>query len=559
MEELVLKVRADAKGVKPELEGIAKETDNLKFSGEKASGVLRGFTEDLKRAGSITEVSSAALKAFSQILSASIGGAAVAIIGKTLVDAFVKVSESVDNSKKAVEEANIAIGKLGSIKSFEDGARQADLLYAATEKVNAEIEKLEKNKLFDLVATIRGAKDEMIALAATTKQQADEALKAGIIQSAIDLQRKDSLSDIDKAIIQSNASYSKLIDSARKLGDVELLNSLIIDSQKAAMAIKRKAEHDAEAKAQEEWYKRADAAWSAEEKATEKQTSANKKQVEERLGGISKIFEAEQKAAAARDEEQAKERQRSAERISAIEAEINALERRNENLRSQNAEDVLLGTIGRGAGQTPTSEEIGFENRKRRELEEARRREANRQEIEEVNRLREEARKKQKEEGISYKGPDPESIGRREARKSLAEKAIAQAKKDDPFLAMSEAIKTNTDKIKELTTAKDAEKKATESATEGFFKIGEGVDLVATSLDTIGTSSESASLGLTSLDGNLTLAAGSVLAFSGNADSAKSSIEGLAGAAAGASGALSSFMELGTLQSLTTNTIILQN
>jgi hypothetical protein len=255
-EPLRLDVELGAKGVAAGISEIGRETDGLRVSTQKASTAVRGFVMDLSQARDGADVASAALGAFAKILGTSLAGTAVVIAGKALVDAFLKVSESVKVAKDAVASANAEVAKMGSIRSFEDGARQAQVLSVAAEKAAAEIKKIESSKLQSFLADIRGAKEEMIALADATRKQADEAARAGIVQGAIDLERQKNLSEIDKKIIQSNESYNKLIDAARKLGDVELQNRLIIDQQRTASEIKRDDERKKEAQAQEEWYKR---------------------------------------------------------------------------------------------------------------------------------------------------------------------------------------------------------------------------------------------------------------------------------------------------------------
>ena len=59
MDELILKIRADAKGVRPEIKGIADETDGLELSSRKASTAMRGFVQDLAQARNATTATTA--------------------------------------------------------------------------------------------------------------------------------------------------------------------------------------------------------------------------------------------------------------------------------------------------------------------------------------------------------------------------------------------------------------------------------------------------------------------------------------------------------------------
>jgi hypothetical protein len=532
-EPLRLDVELGAKGVAAGISEIGRETDGLRVSTQKASTAVRGFVMDLSQARDGADVASAALGAFAKILGTSLAGTAVVIAGKALVDAFLKVSESVKVAKDAVASANAEVAKMGSIRSFEDGARQAQVLSVAAEKAAAEIKKIESSKLQSFLADIRGAKEEMIALADATRKQADEAARAGIVQGAIDLERQKNLSEIDKKIIQSNESYNKLIDAARKLGDVELQNRLIIDQQRTASEIKRDDERKKEAQAQEEWYKRADAAWSAEAKATDAQAEANRKLASERSKSFSEFIEAEQRAAAERAKEHQKEVERSAQRISSLQAEIKTLQERGDALRqsliSAGGDIAMLGASafgsGRGPGQRMTSGEVGTRRNVQRAEEEATRQAGL------------ESRQIAKERILEREGPNADTSGYAITREldamatELAKQKALSPVEDYKKLKKqteenSKALSKSTDELKDAQKNQEDLNKQTEENKATF----EGVDY---SVNRMGSNADMVSDALGGLSG-------SIGSLSDKANESLKDVDGLGAAAESANKYLSS-------------------
>lgn len=269
MDELVLKVRADTRGVRTDVKGVADETDNLRVSSQKASSAVRGFVNDLAQAKSGSDVASAALGAFAKILGTSIAGTAVVIAGKALIDAFNSVSESVKLAKNSVESAGREVERLGKITGFQDASQQANILYNAAEAVRKEIEKIEGSKLTNFISGLTGAREQMDELFASTKKQADELTRQGIVAESIEIQRSKGLSENDQKLVAIAEKYNKLIDAARKIGDQTLANNLILEQQGAVAEEAAKQKLDAEQKYQKELYRAEEEARILERKNSE--------------------------------------------------------------------------------------------------------------------------------------------------------------------------------------------------------------------------------------------------------------------------------------------------
>lgn len=553
-EPLRLDVELGAKGVAAGIGEIGKETDGLRVSTQKASTAVRGFVMDLSQARDGADVASAALGAFAKILGTSLAGTAVVIAGKALVDAFLKVGESVKVAKDAIAAANAEIAKMGAIRSFEDGARQAQILSTALEKANAEVRKLEESKLQSFIAEIRGSKKEILDSAEATKKLAQESVRAAIAIGAVEIERQKNLTETDKKLIQQNESYNKLAQFARSFGMEELARSLE-DTQRREYAISLQEEqYKKEAQAQDDLWKKAEASWSAEEKATAQQIEANRKLAEERSKSFDAFIKAEQDAAQAREKEHQREIARSKEKISAIDEEISALTEKTGAMKAGIAEDVILGVLGRGPGQTPTGEEIGFRARQERAAGKARKAFSEDELTKEITRLQEKATKEKAEQGIFYEGIDPKSIGRREALKSLEDTAKKESIASDSTIKMGKEIEKATDKIQDLTKAKQEEIKKTEQVTDGFFKMAAPVDLVSASLGNASSNAQDVSSSFGTLAGSSGDANIGIEGLGAAAESANSYLTDLASSASNLNTIFAKMDEM-NIQRITTDTI----
>ncbi len=215
IEPLVFRILADAddRGVK----AMDRAVGNLDISGKKASTTIRSFVAELAQARSGADVASAALGAFSKVLGTTLAGTAVVMAGKVIIDAFQKVSENVGKAKESLSAAREEIAKMGSVKGLAEGAAQANLLYKAASDAERSIKEIEKSKLTNFIAEIRGAKDELKAMAEEASRAANEVKRSGIEQESAQREIQKNLTKGQAAARKTAEEYSKSIEAAMQL------------------------------------------------------------------------------------------------------------------------------------------------------------------------------------------------------------------------------------------------------------------------------------------------------------------------------------------------------
>lgn len=432
MDDLILKIRADAKGVRPEIKGIADETDNLELSSRKASTAMRGFVQDLSQARNASDVASAALGAFSKILGTTLAGTAVVMAGKVIIDSFQKVSENVNKAKDSLASAREEIAKMSSVRGLADGTAQANLLYKAASDAEKAIKEIERSKLQNFIAEVRGAKDELVSMAAEAKKAAAAASLEGIQRQAAMIAVEGAMTESDRAAAKAAEKYTALIDAARKSGNQPLLESLIVEQQKAAQKAvddlrKKSLTEEAQKQAQQE-LKGIEADIKGAEDAVKilrKFDEESAKKEEERL---QKLYSEKEKAEEKSRQEQGKLLDRS---IDLQEKQITAQERvnaaREELIRAEGeVADIMARATGTGRGgqARASSFEIGVKNAAQRAFDQETRRQI----------------KDQREQIQKELGPRADGYAvQREIQKRAEEAAKQRAA--GPFTAQKEAQK----------------------------------------------------------------------------------------------------------------------
>ena len=435
MDDLILNIRADAKGVRPEIKGIADETDNLELSSRKASTAMRGFVQDLSQARNASDVASAALGAFSKILGTTLAGTAVVMAGKVIIDSFQKVSENVNKAKDSLASAREEIAKMSSVRGLADGTAQANLLYKAASDAEKAIKEIERSKLQNFIAEVRGAKDELVSMAAEAKKAAAAASLEGIQRQAAMIAVEGAMTESDRAAAKAAEKYTALIDAARKSGNQPLLESLIVEQQKAAQKAvddlrKKSLTEEAQKQAQQE-LKGIEADIKGSEDAVKilrKFDEESAKKEEERL---QKLYSEKEKAEEKSRQEQDKLLNRS---IDLQEKQITAQERvnaaREELIRAEgevaNIMAVATGT-GRGGQARASSFQLGAQRAAQRAFD---------QELRNQTKMERE----QIAEGLYYKGKPYDAVAVNREIKRRAEEAARQ-KAAAPFTAQKEAEK----------------------------------------------------------------------------------------------------------------------
>jgi hypothetical protein len=322
------------------------------------------------------------LGAFSKILGTSLAATGVVIAGKAIVDSFQKVSESVDKAKDSLASAREEIGKMGAIAGLAEGAAQANLLYRAASEAEKAIKEIEKSRLQNFIAEIRGAKDELSAMAAEARKAAEAASLEGIQRQAAEISIDEGRTEADKAAAKAAEKFTPLINEARKLGNQPLVESLIIEQQKAAQKavndLRQKAFDEFDRKQAQQKLKLIDADIAGAEAAAKIARQSDRDAAKQAEESLNRLYEER-----AKKEEEIRKKQEKATKESVLlqEKVLDAQDRVNEARKRVIEADAKVADLtlkasgtGRGAGQRATSLEIGaqraaeraFQNEQRR-------------------------------------------------------------------------------------------------------------------------------------------------------------------------------------------------
>lgn len=379
-QDLIFNLKANTQNAEQGMVKIGRLTDDLKITTEKTSGALREFGGQLKQARDLSDVAGMATKALGQVLGASLGGTAVLVAGKALIDAFNTVQTAVKETEGKVKDAFKEIDKAGLPKTFQESAMQADKLSASADAVSKKIQEIEANPLQKFIAGITGAKDKMEELAISTQKAAQERIKLGVQTAIADEEFQRGLSDKEKALNALFKSYQEkadqiaasMIAAGADPQEVQRVVDEIYNAHTKARDVMLADYQAKQIKIDDE----------AATKATDLRRANDMAEFELQQKSQNVLFENErarlndqiQTRLKAADDE-AKKREESAKRLEEFQNKLVALaEKRfvleekiaaiNEQMSLKQAElakqGAGLGGTMRGAGQQPTSYEVGF-------------------------------------------------------------------------------------------------------------------------------------------------------------------------------------------------------
>ena len=211
-QDLIFNLKANTSNAEQGMGKVNRLTDDLKITTEKTSGALREFGNQLKQARDLSDVAGMATKALGQVLGASLGGTAVLVAGKALIDSFNTVQTAVRETEVKVKDAFKEIDKAGLPKTFQESAMQADKLSASADAVSKKIQEIEANPLQKFIAGLTGAKEKMDELVLSTQKAAQERIKLGVQTAIADEEFQRGLSDKEKALNSLFKSYQEKVD-----------------------------------------------------------------------------------------------------------------------------------------------------------------------------------------------------------------------------------------------------------------------------------------------------------------------------------------------------------
>lgn len=240
-QELMLRIRGDNTDAERKLGQTEKSVEGLDFSARKASSAMKVFGRDLLNVRDTSDLLSAATRALGTVIAGSLGGTAVIVAGKALIDAYRSVQDSAKEAEKSISSVRKSAEKIGAGEGLQSTAGAAKALFAESEKVAEKLKEIESNKLKNFIAGITGARERMAELVSETEKQAKALERQGIVNTLVDMERLKNLSDTDKAVRQIAEKYQPIIDAARAIGDAELLNRTILQAQGEQVDIIRRA------------------------------------------------------------------------------------------------------------------------------------------------------------------------------------------------------------------------------------------------------------------------------------------------------------------------------
>jgi DNA repair exonuclease SbcCD ATPase subunit len=379
-QDLVFKLRADTSNAEQGMAKVTRLTDDLKITTEKTSGALREFGGQLKQARDLSDVAGMATKALGQVLGASLGGTAVLVAGKALIDAFNTVQTAVKETEGKVKDAFKEIDKAGLPKTFEESANQANKLASAADEVTKKVKEIDSNFLQKFIAGITGARDKMEELALSTQKAAQERIKLGVQTAIADEQFQSGLSEKDKKLNDLFKSYQAKADaiSASMLAagaSPEEVKKVVDEIYNAHTTARNAMLNDFALKeqkvAEENATKETDLRRANDMAEFDLQQKSQNTLFENERARLNDQIQTRLKAA----DEEAKRREESAKRLEEFQDKLVALaEKRaaleekiaaiNEQMSAKQADlakqGAGLGGTMRGAGQQATSYEVGF-------------------------------------------------------------------------------------------------------------------------------------------------------------------------------------------------------
>ena len=368
-EPLILKIQADTKGVPEGMNKVSRAQDNMEISSRKASMAIKGLVQDLSQARTGADAASAVLGAFSRVLGTSIAGTAIAIAGKTVIDTFSKISETVEQTRERIAAASTDIKNSGLNITFAQSASEAKRLSDEADNARKNIEKLDKSFLQGLVATITGAREELGKLA----KEADDLAQQRLFEGA----RAERIRSEERAGLEGGQLAIKDVEERlmRELQGVDITTPAGI---KAANELRKRAEFDI-AKIRQDAANKFDIERAKQElKLIEAETEGRAAARKMLADSDFKRSEEEKKRDIQLEEQKAKLQEELAKNREKLEKEAvdlatkkldleeRLIEQRKQVVQAEArvAERTIAGTgTGRGLGQRPSSFEVGVQKR----------------------------------------------------------------------------------------------------------------------------------------------------------------------------------------------------
>jgi len=510
-QDLVFNLKANTSNAEQGMGKINSLTDDLKITTEKTSGALRQFGGQLKQVRDLSDVAGVATNALGQVLGASLGGTAVLVAGKALIDAFNVVQNAVKETSNKVKDAFKEIEKGGLPKTFEESANQANKLAFAADEVSKKVKEIESNPLQKFIASITGAKDKMEELALSTQKAAQERIRLGVQSAIADEQFQSGLSDKEKKLNDLFKSYQEKADkiSASMLAagaspeeikpvidEIYNAHTQARDKMLADFAIKELSVGEENAKKISDAKRANDMAeFDLEQKSQntifENERARLNESISERLKAADDEAKKREESAKKLEEFQVKYLALTEKRV-ALEEKISSI---NDQISAKQGElaqqGAGLGGTMRGPGQQPSSYEIGFKKTIDRATQNAQRIDAqNAKNILQDSILRKmglDPSKMTKAEKNAVRGASPEAI-QIEQKRIAAEAAANKATENG-----TKSLDKLNEKLDDTQNQLDQNVASSKELEEAYMELQDGTEGATDALKEFTTQSQKAS------------------------------------------------------------------
>lgn len=467
MEPLIFQIQtqADDSGVRK----FDKSVGGLNVSSQKASSAIKGFAADIAQARDGADIASAALGSFGRILGSSIGGTAVIVAGKTLIDAFNKIDNAVKESAKAVAEAFANMEKSGQALSFAEATTQAKTFEGVAENIRKKIKEINDSPLSTIIDGLTQSTDEMRKLADQSEQQAMQIRKSGAESELAHLQRIQGMDAEGKALENNSRALEKELQGIDAIKEAATALAVVEKFAMQADEIRAKFKDERDKTESEQAEKR--------QKEIDVQIKKEQELGEAQQKRFNELFEAEvksQKAMQERMDATAKAEEERAAKGASLQQNLTQAKAQQSQQRGEGARDTARnisgGSASRGEGQRETSFEVGLRNSQARAAQQGRTEAADAQMQRTIDQIKQEraatgdSRFTGKTDAMNRMAAEAKASAREEGRASQGTDQMAQS--------VAEAEQAISDFAKSSQTGSTA----SESFSSNLSDLGTGFD-----------------------------------------------------------------------------------
>jgi hypothetical protein len=223
-------------------------------SEQNVKSAIRGVSSALDSSASAAENAGRAAQVLADKFVRGLGAAAAVGVAKILADQIGTVNDSLQRAASSADQALDQFSRLAQANSLEESAAQAQTLSSAASAINAELAKMESNRLTNFVAGITGAREEMEKLAKSLQTAADFQKELAAAQELARTKELSGLSEEEKKRKQfqnsledqKNKALAGISDPAardRAAADLDAANKMKLSEfdAKGAEASDRKA------------------------------------------------------------------------------------------------------------------------------------------------------------------------------------------------------------------------------------------------------------------------------------------------------------------------------